>query len=96
MVGCGPGHWAQGIDDLPAGNRNLVERLGGLQEWVEVGRGLGWGAAGQAQVCEHLADHRRVFDGCDERQGPATVRTVGHVHGKHPFEQLGPAHSGLC
>jgi hypothetical protein len=43
---------------------------------------------------ENLGDHRGVFDGGDERQGAATVRTGCHVDFKHPFEQLGPAQAG--
>jgi hypothetical protein len=39
---------------------------------------------------ENLGDHRGFFDGGDERQGAATVRTGGHVDFKHPFEQLCP------
>ena len=34
--------------------------------------GRGWAA----QVGEDLADHGRVFDGRDDRQGPATLGTV--------------------
>ncbi len=62
--------------------------LGGLQEeGVEADGSLGWGAAGHAQVGEDLADHGRVFDGRDDRQGPAILGTVSQVKSKHPFEE---------
>jgi len=68
---------------------------GRLQELVDTGRGPRWGAGGQAQVRENLDDHGGIFNGGDERQGAAALRTVCHVDLKHPFEQLGPAQPGL-
>ncbi len=53
--------------------------LGCLQERVEAGWGSWWGPGGQAQVAQNLADHRGLFNGGDDRQGAATVRTVSHV-----------------
>lgn len=33
----------------------------------------------EAKMGENLGPHRGIFDGGDDRQGAATVRTVGHV-----------------
>jgi len=60
--------------------------LGCVEEFVDAGRGFGWGTGGQAQVAQHLDDHRRVFDGGDERQLTAALRTGGEVDGEDPFE----------
>ncbi len=37
---------------------------------------------------ENPGNYPGIFDGGDERQGAATVRTVCHIDLKHPFEQL--------
>lgn len=68
---------------------------GCLKEIGGPGRRTGWGSVGQPQMGENLGDHRGVFDGEDERQGAATVRTGCQVDFKHPFEQLSPAQAGM-
>ena len=57
-------------------------------------RRTGWASGGQAQMGEDFGNDRGTFDGGNDRQGAATVRTVCHIDLKHPFEQLGPAHAG--
>ncbi len=68
--------------------------LRGLEECVEAGWGFGWGAGRQAQVAENLDDHRGIFNGGNDRQGAAALRTDGEVDVKHAFEQLRPAQAG--
>jgi hypothetical protein len=53
--------------------------LGCLQELVETGRCPGWSAGGQAQVRENLGKHGGLFDGRDEGQGAAALRTGSDV-----------------
>ena len=53
------------------------KRLGGLHECVEAGRGAWWSAGWQAQVRENFDDHRGIFDGSNNRQGAAALRTGG-------------------
>ncbi len=73
---------AQGVNRMESGHgwsqavcKRLHARAG------ERGR-----ARGQAQMGEALDDHRGLFDGGNERQGAATVRTGGHVDLEHSFE----------
>ena len=51
--------------------------LGRLQELVDTGRCSWWRARGQAQVRENLDDHCGIFNGRDECQGAAELRTGG-------------------
>ena len=57
--------------------------------------GPGWGSGGQPQMDEDLGHHGGLFDGGNERQGAAALRSGGHVNFEHPFEQLGPPHAGM-
>ena len=43
---------------------------------------------------ENSGDHRGLFDGGNDFQGAATVRTVFNVDIEYPFEQPGPADTG--
>ncbi len=43
---------------------------------------------------ENLDDDRGIFNGRNEGQGAAALRTCGDVDGKHAFEYLGPTHAG--
>ncbi len=85
---CGVWGGAMGKGSLSAQalNRKTGGRLGCLHERVEADRGFWWGAGGQSQMGENLGHHRGIFDGCQERQGPATLRTGGHIDFKHAFE----------
>jgi hypothetical protein len=40
---------------------------------------------------EDLGDHGRIFDGGDDRQGTAALRTLRDVDIEYPLEQLGKA-----
>ena len=42
---------------------------------------------------EDLGNHRRVFNGGDDCQGPATVRAVFDVDIEYPFESSSPVHA---
>ncbi len=64
------------------------EGLGCLPERVEPGRGAWWGSGGQAQVGENLDDHRGVFNGREEGQGAAALRTGGEVDGEELTQNL--------
>jgi hypothetical protein len=45
-------------------------------------------------VRENLGHHGGLFDGREEGQGAAALRTGGEVDREDPFESLGPAHAG--
>ena len=79
-MGWGLGHWAKGICRLQALNRNPVGGLGGLQECVEAGRSFWWGAGGQAEVAQNLADHGGVFNACPEPAEGAARMVNGPPH----------------
>ena len=38
---------------------------------------------------EDLGNHGGMFDGGDDRQGAAAVRTLFNIDSEHPFEQPG-------
>ena len=67
-------------------NRHPRRRLRCWQERVEAGRGFWWGAGGQAQVAQNLADHWGIFNGGEDGQGAAARRAGGEVDGKDAFE----------
>ena len=69
---------AQALNRKPGG-------LGCLQERVEASRGSGWRAGGP-QVAQNLADHGGVFNGGEDGQDPAALRTGGEVDGEDTFE----------
>ena len=46
---------------------------------------------GQAEMGEDRGDHGRMFDGGDDRQGTAALRTLRDVGIEYPLEQLGKA-----
>ena len=69
-------------------------RLGCLEEFVDAGRGSWWGASGQPQVGENLSDHGGLFNGGEDGQRTAALRTGGDVDGEDAFEQLGPTPAG--
>ena len=48
---------------------------GCLKEVTGPSRGTGRGSEGQSQMGENLAKHRGIFDGGDDRQGAAAVRS---------------------
>gem|GEM_PF-6510656 len=54
------------------------------------------GAAGQAYVRKNRDKHGGIFDGGDERQLTAAVRTGGEVDGEDACESLGPPSAGAC
>jgi hypothetical protein len=60
---------------------------GRVKKRIGLYRGTGWGSLGQAQMSEDLGDHRWIYDGGDNRQGSATLRTGCHVDLEHPFEK---------
>jgi hypothetical protein len=45
-------------------------------------------------VAQNLDDHRGVFNGGEDGQGPAALGARGEVDGEDAFESLGPAHPG--
>ncbi len=67
-------------------NRNPVGGLGCLEECVEAGRSLWWGAGGQAEVAQNLADHGGVVNGGEDGQGGTALWAGGNGDGKNPFE----------
>ncbi len=67
-------------------NRNPGGTLGGLQQSVEASWSLWWGTSRQAQVRENLNYHGGIFNGRDEGQGAAALRTGGDVDGEDSFE----------
>jgi len=56
--------------------------LGCLEECVEARGCPGWRASGQAQVAKNLADDRGIFNGRQDDQGAAALRTGGEVDGE--------------
>ena len=80
------GQWAKGGGRLQALNRNPVEGSSCLEECVEAGRGFWWGTGGQAQVAENLDDDGRIFNGGEDGQRAAALRTGGEVDGEDTFE----------
>ena len=47
-----------------------------------------WGAARQSQVRKNLADHGGIFDGRQDRQGPAALGTGRDIDLEDAFESL--------
>ena len=64
----------------------LGRASGRLKGGAELRRGPGWGSGGQPQMGEDLDNHRRIFDGGNERQGAAALRPGGPVDLEHSFE----------
>jgi len=85
-VACELGHWAQGIWRLQELNWQPVEGSSCLEACVEAGRSFWWGAGGQAEVAQNLADHGGIFNGGEDGQGATALWAGGHVDGENPFE----------
>jgi len=43
---------------------------------------------------ENLGSRDVIFDGGDDRQGAATLRTLFNTDIEHPFQQLSPTEAG--
>ena len=67
-------------------NRHPSRRLRCWQERVETGRGAWWRAGGPTQVAQNLGNHGGIFDGGDDGQRPAALRTSGDVDGEDAYE----------
>ena len=86
-LSCGmwPWHWEKG-ECRSKTEPESREGLGCLHERVEASRGFWWGTGGQAQVAENLADDRGIFNGREDSQRAAALRTGGEVDGEDAFE----------
>ncbi len=79
-MACWVGAGQRGIVGLGAEPEYIGSRVesGRLKESECPRRRTGLGSGGQPQMGENLGSRPGIFDGGDDRQGAATVRTVCH------------------
>ena len=63
------------IERYGSGFKRVSVGSGRVKKRVGLDRRTGWGSGGQAQMSEDLGNHRWIYDGGDNRQGAATLRT---------------------